>query len=318
MKYPRKPIPPLGIVIFLGLTSSVGPANAGVFEQLANGTVAPIDEVATDTSFLRKAIASHSGEPVVARLSEAPVNDLEEARQRRSVIEDDVVADLMQPDQTGGKSLALLSLGTRLPEPRPLSLDLTPHQVRMRRLAINVGNRYADAPGVARAALDRETFVALFATMVQRESNFDPRAISPAGASGLGQLMPATARELGVCDVFSPRENLEGAASYLTSMLEQFGSPAMALAAYNAGPGAVIRHRGIPPYHETRQYVADIIHAAARSTRSMASVGAIDRRGIQTSASGVAPITFETSTKPIALSGDCALRSNTSLILARN
>ncbi|WP_410176606.1 lytic transglycosylase domain-containing protein [Sinorhizobium medicae] len=110
------------------------------------------------------------------------------------------------------KAGRLIEHRLRLPKPRKLSTKLSGRQVRMRRLTLEVGRRYAGAAGAARSKLDRESFVSLFATMIQRESNFDPEAISAAGAKGLGQLMPDTARELGVCDVLSARDNLEGAA----------------------------------------------------------------------------------------------------------
>ncbi|SDO11394.1 Transglycosylase SLT domain-containing protein [Ensifer sp. YR511] len=134
----------------------------------------------------------------------------------------------------------------------------------MRELTAEVGLRFAGAPGVRKAKLDTPTFTKLFTTLVHRESNFKPRAVSPAGARGLGQLMPLTARDLGVKDSFSPDENLVGAATYLTEMLDRFESPELALAAYNAGPAAVEKYRGIPPYRETRQYVADIFHEVLR------------------------------------------------------
>ncbi|MBD0866481.1 MAG: lytic transglycosylase domain-containing protein [Rhodobacteraceae bacterium] len=94
----------------------------------------------------------------------------------------------------------------------------------------------------------------LFARLVQQESNWNPRAKSHKGAMGLAQLMPATAKALGV-DPWNPRENLEGGARYLVRQYKEFGSWRLALAAYNAGPSAVKKHGGVPPYRETRNYV---------------------------------------------------------------
>lgn len=88
------------------------------------------------------------------------------------------------------------------------------------------------------------------------ESNFNPRAVSPKGARGLMQLMPATARRYGVANSFDPVENIRGGVAYLSDLLDMFsGDVVRALAAYNAGEGAVQRHGGVPPYPETREYV---------------------------------------------------------------
>lgn len=97
----------------------------------------------------------------------------------------------------------------------------------------------------------------LFLRLVQQESNWDPNAESHKGALGLAQLMPATARRLGV-DPSVPKQNLEGGARYLSKQFRKFGSWRLALAAYNAGPQAVRKYGGVPPYEETQNYVAKI------------------------------------------------------------
>ncbi|MCV6586399.1 MAG: transglycosylase SLT domain-containing protein [Marinibacterium sp.] len=97
----------------------------------------------------------------------------------------------------------------------------------------------------------------LFARLVQQESNWNPRAKSHKGAIGLAQLMPGTAKLLRV-DPWDPKQNLEGGAKYLARQYREFGSWRLALAAYNAGPGAVKKHGGIPPYRETKNYVRKI------------------------------------------------------------
>jgi len=99
---------------------------------------------------------------------------------------------------------------------------------------------------------------ALLSAVARAESGFDPSARSTAGAQGLMQLMPATAQGLGV-DPWNPAEAVDGAARLLKQHLSRFGSTELALAAYNAGPGAVQKHGGIPPYRETQDYVAKIM-----------------------------------------------------------
>ncbi len=108
---------------------------------------------------------------------------------------------------------------------------------------------------VARVA-DRYGIRASFVhAVIKAESNYDPLAISPKGARGLMQLMPQTAWQYGVRNVFDPAQNLEGGVRYLRDLLDQYDSAAHSLAAYNAGPGAVDRYRGVPPYRETQQFV---------------------------------------------------------------
>ena len=99
----------------------------------------------------------------------------------------------------------------------------------------------------------------LLQALVWQESRFNPMAISPAGAAGLAQLMPATARELGVTNRHDPAQNIDGGARYLRQMLDKFGSIHLALAAYNAGPGAVRKAGGIPRNRETPIYVKRVL-----------------------------------------------------------
>jgi soluble lytic murein transglycosylase-like protein len=106
---------------------------------------------------------------------------------------------------------------------------------------------------------------ALLAGLVKQESGFNPNAGSPAGARGLAQLMPGTAAGLGVTHVLDPAQSLDGGAKYLRQQLDAFGGDVTkALAAYNAGPGAVQRHGGVPPYAETQHYVRVVQENAAR------------------------------------------------------
>ena len=111
---------------------------------------------------------------------------------------------------------------------------------------------------------------ALLAGLVKQESGFNPNAGSPAGARGLTQLMPGTAAGLGVTNVLDPAQSLDGGAKYLRQQLDAFGGDvARALAAYNAGPGAVQRYGGVPPYAETQDYVRAVqANAAAYRTAS--------------------------------------------------
>lgn len=100
---------------------------------------------------------------------------------------------------------------------------------------------------------------ALIEAIVANESGFDPNATSRAGARGLMQLMPQTAAMLGVTDPYDPVQNLRGGSRYLRALLDRFGDVELAVAAYNAGPAAVERYGGVPPYAETRKYVQNVL-----------------------------------------------------------
>lgn len=131
----------------------------------------------------------------------------------------------------------------------PMSSELSPTvgTEQLKSLATEAAKRHGIDP-------------ALFDALVQQESGYDPSARSHAGAVGLTQLMPLTAADLGVTDRLDPVQSLDGGAKYLKKMLERFnGDPSLALAAYNAGPGAVERAGGIPNIPETQDYVRKIL-----------------------------------------------------------
>lgn len=113
----------------------------------------------------------------------------------------------------------------------------------------------------AKAGAAHDLDVELLASVIRAESNGNVHAVSRAGARGLMQLMPGTANQLGVADSFRAEQNINGGTAYLNKLLERYhDNLALALAAYNAGPATVDKYHGIPPYRETRLYVARIIH----------------------------------------------------------
>lgn len=135
---------------------------------------------------------------------------------------------------------------------RPIAFTPTAITGRWEAEIARAGGRYGVDPALLKA-------------VIHAESAFDPVAVSRAGASGLMQLMPATARDLGVDDPFDPWQNIDGGTRYLRAMIRRFpGSLSLALAAYNAGPEAVERHGGIPPYPETRDYVQRVMRLYRR------------------------------------------------------
>lgn len=141
------------------------------------------------------------------------------------------------------KTLSATSLGTRL---EPVVQMVRKGSAPYDRLIRNTADSFDVDPALVKA-------------VVAAESNFEPRAVSKVGAQGLMQLMPETARAMGVRRPFAPSENIRGGVRYLRSLLDRFEQLDLALAAYNAGPEAVVRHGGIPPYPETKAYVAKVL-----------------------------------------------------------
>jgi hypothetical protein len=133
---------------------------------------------------------------------------------------------------------------------------------------------------LAKAGDEHNLDVDLLASLVKAESNGNAHAVSPAGARGLMQLMPGTASDLGVQDSFKPDENVRGGSAYLDALLVRYhDNVALALAAYNAGPQAVDKYHGIPPYHETRVYVARVIHEFNRRVLAREAIARATAQG---------------------------------------
>ena len=137
-----------------------------------------------------------------------------------------------------------------------VSLDQQPQMIAAR--------PYAEL--VSKAATDNQLPAALLHAVIQTESSYNASAVSPAGAGGLMQLMPDTAREMGVKNVYDPKANIQGGARYLKRLMTLFGNDiSLAVAAYNAGPQAVLSRGGvIPPFAETQRYVPDVLRQYRR------------------------------------------------------
>lgn len=179
-----------------------------------------------------------------------------EADIHRSVDENGVISFSSTP-RKGSKKVASTP---RSGPPVHMPSDSSPDRVR----------RYDDH--IRSAATLYQIPEELIRAVMQVESNFDPRAISPAGAQGLMQLMPFTAERMMVTDIMDPRQNIMGGTRYLRILANMFnGDIHLTVAAYNAGEGAVVRYGGVPPYEETQNYVVKVLENYQRY-RSQAEV----------------------------------------------
>jgi hypothetical protein len=153
--------------------------------------------------------------------------------------------------EVAADSIVRVETVTEAPEPvkmpSPVTIMTAPTKEEMHEMLAHAG---------AKHNIDED----LLASVVRAESGGQVRAVSRTGARGLMQLMPGTASEMGVDDAFRPEQNISGGTAYLDSLLTRYhDNVALALAAYNAGPGAVDKYHGVPPYRETREYVARVI-----------------------------------------------------------
>lgn len=156
----------------------------------------------------------------------------------------------VSPDLTGGVSFKSF-LGNTTPPPKVMPLAGSVKEISQNLQPVI--QKYAQQYGVD---------AKLIQAIIRQESGFNPNAVSSAGAQGLMQLMPETARSLGVQNSFDPEQNIEGGVRFFASLMKKYrGNAALALAAYNAGGGAVDKYNGVPPYKETQLYVRKVLAA---------------------------------------------------------
>lgn len=211
-----------------------------------------------------------------------------------------------------GLALAAATLAAASPEPRRVTMVVRPDarsgklvrsavvSARVVAPAVIEARPAGEIPEETKAAPQPSTFreaieqvalqnalpVQLIHSVIKVESNYNPHAISSKGALGLMQLIPSTARRFGVSNAFNPMENLQGGAAYLRYLLDLFkGDYKLALAAYNAGEGAVARYGGVPPYAETWNYLAlvrrRLEESRAEEQKAQAKVAVLERQTVE-------------------------------------
>jgi hypothetical protein len=167
------------------------------------------------------------------------------------------VTTAVRADSESGRLIRTTVVASRVVAPKvisPISQSASPPVSKARPAPSATVNKLVDS--IARQH-DLEPW--LVDSVIRVESNYNTNAVSPAGAMGLMQLIPSTARRFGVNDTFHPQQNIEGGVRYLKYLMELYhGDERLALAAYNAGEGAVAKYKGIPPYPETQNYVYQV------------------------------------------------------------
>lgn len=184
-----------------------------------------------------------------------------------SVVEETTNAPAPRVSTSSAPVAAQVSRSQSIPVSAPSALDPNADN---RALTRAIASRYASHEIVRNAGIDPREFMIFFEVMIETESAMKDTALSHAGAIGLAQLMPGTARQLGV-NPYNKSENLDGGARYLLAQIAEFGTLSLAVAAYNAGPGAVRQYGGVPRYRETERHVAMVMSNYERRWRRISS-----------------------------------------------
>ncbi|MCX6599818.1 MAG: lytic transglycosylase domain-containing protein [Acidobacteria bacterium] len=184
-------------------------------------------------------------------------------------------------DPRSGRLVRSVVVESRSLEAQPVEAqEIQPREIRPREVSLTPAAAPAGSPKqnvrelIADAARKHDVDPMLVESMVQVESNYDTRAVSNKGAMGLMQLIPATARRFGVVNPFDAQQNIEGGVRYLKYLQQLYRDDRLALAAYNAGEGAVARYGAIPPYAETQNYVYEVGRRYGQARRAQRSLQA--------------------------------------------
>lgn len=243
----------LAPLVFLLLSTEAGAQGVPVIDGKSN--VLHVEEVTRETALREEMETTSAKRDEISRLHDEQIAALD-ATLALLTGAAPFIGDL--EDMSGGLSASeVYAIEDNNPYAGRLFGDA---RVTIEEMIIETARRYGGHPALARAGINPVEFRCWFQGLIKQESGFSIGAKSPAAAFGLTQIIPGTAEYLGIYPAYydDPQLQLDGGARYLLEQLDRFGSMPLALAAYNAGPGAVIEYGGIPPYRETQDYVVRV------------------------------------------------------------